>query len=212
MTVTGVGTMTGMGVKGILTQTVDPPSAEGAAQLFRNILKIKTTGNRTMSPIITLRAKPELAPGTGTTSTGWHPIGLDSLPFVLAISEGTAKGNMTAVRSGLQLSSGAGGWTIENYRGLLFQDSIGGGTVTRAIAVDVENLTTATTNYSLRSVGEAVLMKHEGPVELGKSIGLWKVSPPATQHEAIAVPTNEATLIAAVTALIAVDKEYGQTK
>jgi hypothetical protein len=60
------------------------------------------------------------------------------------------------------------GWTVTNYSVLRIEAPAGGGTITNLTGIDIRDLNArGVNNYSVRSLGEAVHMRHSGGINLG---------------------------------------------
>jgi hypothetical protein len=76
--------------------------------------------------------------------------------------------NVFGFHSPATLNKVGTGWTVNNYSVLRIEPPAGGGTITNLTGIDIRDLNSrGVSNYSVRSLGEAVHMRHSGGINLG---------------------------------------------
>lgn len=140
-------------------------TGSNALQLFRNEVALKSAHN--MKPTISFSEALTFSPtATGTTNWGGRTVGS---AFTLNEPEGagtaTATNGFVGLTSSLTINKG---WTVPYRRVVsVANPNVTESTLEEDCALYVENLTSATVNLSIKSLGTSVQMRHAGPVKLG---------------------------------------------
>lgn len=172
VTMSGGVSATMLGAAGTFKWTAAIP---GNVRLFNNQLKLKPEKEGAYANVVTSLASLPTAEPT-LKVTGWAINGVQHNPIMKAAVAGTTW-NTTAVEV-RGSTTGAGAQTLTR-RGLWMRELSAKSaetTVDDQTAVLVDDLKFGTVNYSVKSLGAAVKMKHEGPVELGETLKVAKLT------------------------------------
>ncbi len=168
LTLNGAGiSFRGVFLGGTITYEQDP-SAIGSGSLFNASPTIVNPDGeaRAMGPVTVLGSNVTVTPNASDNITGLSLYAVNHAPTL----SGSAGAHTLTASYGLRTAGTINSnWTITDWAGVRMVDPTdsGSATLTRLGAIEIDNLTQGTTNYSLWSKGASVFMAHEGNAWFG---------------------------------------------